>query len=179
MSNVTPLAIFREEDVFPGKNSDSMELQYEDRLTGKVLIFNKKNEVALVGTKVNSFLLLPGGGIEEGESIEDGIVREALEETGYTIVLNKNLGFVEDFRPRDKKHCLTHCYTAVVRGDVNNQKLTSSESENGLYVLWLTLDKAIETLEEEVIQLKKGEVFFYNTGFNILRDHLFLQIAKK
>ena len=46
----TALAVFTEEDVFPGKNPGFADVQYEDRLTGKVLVFNEKGEVALVGT---------------------------------------------------------------------------------------------------------------------------------
>jgi len=43
-----------------------------------------------------------------------------------------------------------------------------------MYVVWVSMDEAIKTLKKETEQLKRGEVKFYNTGFNILRDYLFL-----
>jgi hypothetical protein len=45
--------------------------------------------------------------------------------------------------------------------------------------MWVPLDDALKILEKEVLLLKKGEVNFYNTGYNILRDHLFLKELEK
>ena len=42
-----------------------------------------------------------------------------------------------------------------------------------------TLIPLITILKKETRQLKKGEVSFYNTGFNILRDYLFLKETHK
>lgn len=174
-----PLATLRQKDVFPDKEDNIENIEFEDRLTGKAIIFDEGKNIALVGTKVNTFYLLPGGGIDEGESIEEGIIRESLEEVGCKINLLKNIGVVEDYRNRDKKHCISHCYSAEIIGEKGELKLTADEEKNGLHVIWVSLGEAITILEKEVAQLKKGEVLFYNTGFNILRDHLFLTEASK
>lgn len=173
------LAIFNQKDVFPEQDDNKQDIVFEDRPTGKAIVFDNENKIALVGNKVNSYYLLPGGGIDEDESIEDGITRECKEEIGCDVTLLNNLGIIEDYRNRDKKHCINHCHTAKLIGEKGELKLTEEEEKNGLHVIWVPLDEAIEILEKEVELLKKGEIKFYNTGYNILRDHLFLKELKK
>ncbi len=172
------LAVFTDQDVFSGRKGRK-DPAFTDRLTGKAVVFDNEKNIALVGTKVNKFLLLPGGGIEAGESIEDGIVRESLEEIGCRVKLGAPLGIVEDYRGRDKKHKISHCYIANVVGEKGSPKLTESEKKNGLHVIWVSLAEAMKTLKEQRQQLRNGEVEFYNTGFNILQDELFLEKAQE
>ena len=40
--------------------------------------------------------IVPGGGIEEGESVEETAVREAREETGLTVEAVRVVGVVEN-----------------------------------------------------------------------------------
>jgi ADP-ribose pyrophosphatase YjhB (NUDIX family) len=173
------LRTFTQKDIFPEKEDDKEKINFEDRVTGKAIVFDDDKNVALVGTKVNSFYLLPGGGIDQGESIEVGIIRECLEEIGCNVELKMPIGTIDDYRNRDKKHCINYCYTAKLVGEKGELTLTEDEKKNGLHVIWVPLDEAIKILEKEVGQLKRGEVTFYNTGFNILRDHLFLKEAKR
>lgn len=172
-----PLAVFTDQDVFSGRKGRK-DPAFSDRLTGKAIVFDDENNVALVGTNVNKLLLLPGGGIEADESVEDGVIRECLEEIGCHVKLGASLGIVEDYRERDKKHKISHCYIANVVGEKGSPKLTESEKENGLHVTWISLSEAIKTLKKQKQQLRNGEIEFYNTGFNILQDELFLEKAQ-
>lgn len=172
------LATHMQKDIFPKQPDNKAEIVFEDRLTGKAVVFDNENKMALVGTKVNSFYQLPGGGIDQGESIENGIIRECLEEIGCNVSLEHEIGEIDDYRNRDKKHCINYCYTARLIGDKGELTLTEDEEKNGLHVIWVPLDKAIGILEKEVEQVKRGEVTFYNTAFNILRDYKFLKEAQ-
>ncbi|PIQ66651.1 MAG: hypothetical protein COV96_00325 [Candidatus Zambryskibacteria bacterium CG11_big_fil_rev_8_21_14_0_20_42_18] len=173
------LRTFIQKDIFPEKEDDKEKINFEDRITGKAIVFDDDNNIALVGNRVNSFYLLPGGGIDHGESIESGIIRESLEEIGCNVELKKAIGIIDDYRNRDKKHCINYCYAAKLVGKKGELTLTEDEEKNGLHVIWVSLNEAIKILEKEVEQLRRGEVTFYNTGFNILRDHLFLREVKK
>lgn len=171
-----PLAIFREKDVFPLKKGEGKVI-FEDRPTGKAIVFDSDGNIALIGNKVNDFCLLPGGGINISESIEEGIIRECLEEIGCEVKLLNRVGIIEDYRDRDRKHCINYCYTARIIGEKGTLTPTKDEKDNGIYVVWMPFPKALLVLENEVEQLRSGKVPFYNTGFNILRDHLFLNEA--
>lgn len=171
------LAIFKEKDVFPDRGRDGKNVTFKDRLTVKAIVFDDKDKVALVGNKINSFYLLPGGGVNETESIEEGLRRECLEEIGCQIDILGTIGTIEDFRDRDEMHCINHCYIAKLIGEKGELKLTEEEKANGLHTIWVSLNEAVDILNKGVDKLKKGEVTFYNTGFNILRDSLFLKKA--
>src|SRR3989344_4811259 len=106
------LGTFTQTDVFPKMEDDKEEIHFEDRITGKAIVFDDDNNIALVGNKVNSFYLLPGGGVDQDESVELGIIRECLEEVGCNVELKKAIGIIDDYRNRDKKHCVNYCYSA-------------------------------------------------------------------
>ncbi len=62
------------------------------------VIFNDRGEVLLHRRSDNGFWGLPGGGVEVGESIEQGVVREVLEETGLHVRVKRFVGIYSDPR---------------------------------------------------------------------------------
>lgn len=51
------------------------------------------------------FFVLPGGGVEEGESIEEAVIREVKEETNFDAKTNKKLWeFLNDHNGNKKMH---------------------------------------------------------------------------
>lgn len=74
-----------------GKKEDA---SYVDR-EGAYIIPIKGNKIGVVKTPKGYFLL--GGGINEGESQEQAIKRECLEEAGYTVNIMKKLCSAEAY----------------------------------------------------------------------------------
>lgn len=169
------LMVLRDRDIFPAMPEPG-DIAWKDRPTGKVVLFDGQGRVALIGNRVNDFFLLPGGGIEDGESVRDGALRECQEETGCTIELLRELGATEDFRSRDQKHCISYGYSARMISQ-GSPSLTSAEADVGAYVKWFALDEAQALFADQEEKVKRGEVKFYNTCFNILRDALFIRRA--
>lgn len=170
------IATIHEKDVFPDK-IEPQGIQYSDRNTGKAIIINDENKIALVGNKENDYLLLPGGGIDEGEDLQSGVVRECLEEIGYAVRIINEVGVIDDYRPRDKKHCINYCYTTKIIGGDGISIHTNDEAKIGMYTKWVDIKEALEIFKKQRSDLNDKKVAFYNTGFNILRDLMFLEEA--
>lgn len=156
--------------------AENPDIKYVDRNTGKAIMVDINGKIGLVGNKQNDFLQLPGGGIDDGENIEDGVIRECLEETGCVVALESEVGIIDDYRPRDKKHCINFCYivSVISKGEVS---YTNEELNIGMYTKWVDIKTAFETFKKQENDLRQGKVTFYNTGFNILRDLKFFEKA--
>lgn len=59
-------------------------------------LIEKAKKILLIKGKQHGLWELPGGGINLGESIIDGLIREVLEETGYKISVKANSLFYMD-----------------------------------------------------------------------------------
>lgn len=98
--------------------------EYDTRVAGYAVIVDPADRVLLTwwngeSTPERAAWSPPGGGIEFDEAIEDGVVREVYEETGYRVELTGFLGtstfIVPDRRPRPFKG-LRLIYTARITG---------------------------------------------------------------
>lgn len=86
----------------------------ERRATRAIVI--KDNKILLLYTARYEDYSLPGGGIDAGESIEEGFIRELSEETGAQNI--KNLipfGMYEEYRPTfNKNFDLMTCFHIAI-----------------------------------------------------------------
>jgi len=170
------MKFLKDKDIFKNpkhKEPDS----YEDRQTVKIIVKNDKDEIALITNPVHNFFLLPGGGAES-DDLEKEAEREALEEINYHTEIIKEIGKIEEFRNRNAKHYITTCFLAKVISENSGDLRTEEEKKNGLVVQWFEYDKALEILQKQTKKVKSGEIQFYNTAFNIIRDHFFLTLVK-
>ena len=65
-----------------------------------------------------SYWLLPGGGVDWGESIEEAIKREFLEETNLTVEIENFLFISETLAPDNTKHVI-NLYFRVIGCDAH------------------------------------------------------------
>jgi 8-oxo-dGTP pyrophosphatase MutT (NUDIX family) len=77
-----------------------------------IIIYDeKKQNILLIKRRDIPVWVLPGGGIDEGESPETAAKREALEETGYQIELVRKIA---EYQPVNKMTLLTHFFEGRV-----------------------------------------------------------------
>ena len=73
-----------------------------------------------------TYWLLPGGGVEFGESMRQAAVRELLEETGLDVEVGELCLIVETLAPDSTRHVLNF----VFRGEIRGGELCLGEEEN-------------------------------------------------
>lgn len=126
-------------------NQNSFEPQdYTIRKVVRALLLNTdKTQVLFFGSA------LPGGGVEEGESNEEAVVRECLEEVGAHVQVGRCLGEVVVYRDASRQKYITHAYVCEVIGDLR-EPTTSDPSEQKTVKSWRSISAAISELFLEI-----------------------------
>ena len=123
----------------------------------------KGDNILLLYTKRYHDYSLPGGGIDDGESNIDGLIRELKEETGAHNVQNiAEFGLYEEFRPWHKEgfdivHMESYCYRCTIDEELLAPQLEAHELSNGMHPTWMNIHQAIVHNEETIAKsAKKG-----------------------
>lgn len=146
--------------------------KFIERKASRAVVFDKENNVALFHATKKHYHKLPGGGVDEGESIEAALTREIKEEIGCEIDNIRELGVIEEYRNKFKMHQFSYCFIANVSGEKGIPHLEEGEIEEGFITEWMDLNTAIKTLEEE------SGVEDYQGKFIQMRDLTFLKEAE-
>ncbi|PCI75542.1 DNA mismatch repair protein MutT [Candidatus Aerophobetes bacterium] len=91
-----------------------------------------------------NFYFLPGGHIENGESVRSSLIRELKEETGFECTIKRFLGCLEySFVPGHSSICHNHEYNFIFEAE--SSALTSNETmvceEDNIELMWKPLDQ--------------------------------------
>ncbi len=102
-------------------------------VSAATIVINEQNEILLIKGPRRGWEM-PGGQVEEGESLKDGAIRETKEETGIDIEVLKFCGIFQNVNR-------SICNTLFLAKPVGGKLTTSSESlEVGFYPIEQALE---------------------------------------
>jgi ADP-ribose pyrophosphatase YjhB (NUDIX family) len=167
--NKQPLLILRDIDIFPDTAIEGFSLQ-KFREAARIIVLDHENKIALVGF-VPGVGLLPGGGVEKGETYKQAAKRECLEEAVCNIEIIRELGFIEEYRAREGRHQLTHGFVARVVGE-KGAPTTIQEDELGIRVEWLPFEEIMARFLKQKTEFTEEND---NACFNVRTQLAFLE----
>lgn len=143
------IATFHPQDINPRlrlKPVNPDNLYHRQSARGVVLDSNGK--VAIICAEKYNYYKLPGGGVEEGETILDALHRELLEELGCVTEILHELGEIVEYRNYWRLKQTSYCYLAYQVGEKGEPNFTRKEQSEGFKVEWVDgLDEAINLIQ--------------------------------
>lgn len=117
-------------------------------------ILKKDDKYLMVNVLKYDITTFPGGGLEEGETREECVVRELLEETGIeSKVITKTVTLTEYFSDSIWRHNFFLCEFV---NDTKVTHFTDEEKDLGLEVRWMTLEEILDTFENNMTKHEHG-----------------------
>jgi 8-oxo-dGTP diphosphatase len=133
--------------VRPGAQANA---RVSSRRTAVRAVIGNPLRLLMIYSPVNRDYKFPGGGLEEGESREDALRREVMEEAGVRVtgITGKVAEITEHCRPRDGLSgqflMVSHYYVCEIDNDtIHEQRLDDYEADLAFSPVWIPLATAI------------------------------------
>ena len=153
---------------------EPVDRPFYHRFTARGILIDDTGRVGLMQMS-DKFCVTPGGGIDEGEFIEEALRRELIEEAGYEVSIISPLGRIIEERHWGNMYGVDFYYLCRPEKAVANH-LTDGEAQKDLKLVWFKdFNTAIEALRD------KTSVFVedYKRPFFIARDIAALREAER
>lgn len=164
----------KEQDIVP--DSPVVDTStFRKRGAARAVLLDDSGLVYLLNVSKHGYHKLPGGGIDEGEDIQQALGRELMEEVGCKAEIVAELGTVIEYRNYDDGGLeqTSYCYLAKQAGEQVASALEEGELAEGMVeVKAESIDDAIALLSQDKPDNPEGQ-------FIQKRDLAFLQAAKE
>lgn len=121
---------------------------YPTRRAARAVVADRDGNIALLHVTNKNYYKLPGGGIEEGEGIEEALKRECIEEIGCKIEIAGQVGEILEHRKMFSLNQHSYCYLARVVGEKGSPSFEKDEIEEGFEIVWTTPENALSLLSD-------------------------------
>ena len=115
--------------------------------------------------------IIPGGGVEEGETLEQCCEREMLEETGLRVRATQN--YLEIEEKFDVWNHINHYFVCEFIEDTGVFHLTEQEEKAGCICVWKPLDEALEIFGkyESLRKINIADYGLYRREYTALKEY--------
>lgn len=101
----------------------------------------KDGKILLTFEKNTGVYMSPGGGVENGETLEECCIRELREESGYTVKPLEHFITINEYS--FETLYVSNYFLCEITGECE-RSLTQTEVEHGVMPVWLDVDEAFE-----------------------------------
>ncbi|MGM0411416.1 MAG: NUDIX domain-containing protein [Bacillota bacterium] len=159
------------------ENIEKNDITYEVRKAARTVLLNNSNKIALLYVAKDNYHKLPGGGIEQGESIFSALKREVKEEVGANINILDDIGMIIEYRDGFGKYPtgqvqISYCYYSKVIGEFKGTSFTEKELSKDFKLKWVPLEEGLNIVKTDNPENCLGK-FIHN------RDLAFIKRAKE
>lgn len=116
--------------------------KYNERIAAYVVL-NDKGRIAIVRTPSGKYFL-PGGKIEDGETMEECILRECMEEMGFSVTLKEYYAVGERYFFLENNNSYSHVTGHFYYADRYEKECEPLEEGNE--VLWMPFEECMQEL---------------------------------
>ncbi|MCL2575770.1 MAG: NUDIX hydrolase [Defluviitaleaceae bacterium] len=117
--------------------------------SARVVLMDDNNLVAVLYLGALDFYTLPGGGVDDWESYEQGAIREVREETGCNCEIVNTLGRIDENSKTLGWNGVNICFIAKVKGEKGVCDMTQEEIDDKTQLHWYSLDEALEIIANQ------------------------------
>jgi len=154
----------------PEHTTEEERKTFRHRQATRAVVFDKEKNIALLFVSKKSFYKLPGGGIEPGESIENALHRECIEEIGTKIEVTGEVGSVIEYRKRYNLVQESFCYLARIVGEKGEPHFEEDEIADGFQIKWMPLAEAIRLVKLNPLPTDYEGPFIQNRDLILLEE---------
>jgi 8-oxo-dGTP diphosphatase len=145
---------------------------YRLRRTSRAVVLDPKGKVVLMYSPKMNLFWTPGGGIEEGESAEDALRREVLEEVGCRVRIDCGVGVNIEYENSYGFLGISFCFLAHTVGRFKKPELTEFEASAGAVPEWR------ENISDAIMAIRGNQTSKHGELFAKESDTAFLEKAK-
>ena len=124
--------------------------QAKPRITARAIVRRTDGLFAVMHIGKYDMYMLPGGGVDDGEAIEDALRRELAEETGCLCREIMPLGVVTENRAHADYTQMSYYFAVTTGGAAEEKHLTAEEISNGTSLQWRTMEEVLHLIGDPV-----------------------------